>query len=735
MKLLIVESPTKAKTISRFVGSDFDVVSSKGHIRDLPKSKMGVDTENNFEPTYIIPTDAKATVKSLKEKAKKSDEIYFATDEDREGEAISWHLENILKPAKGEGKRIVFHEITKKALDEALKSPRELNLSLVDAQQARRILDRLVGYELSPFLWKKVARGLSAGRVQSAAMRIIAKREEEINAFKPQKYFGIDIEYEKDNIVFPGKLEKIAGKKVDKLEIDKKSKADEILEKLNSNPHTVERVSKSVRKKSPSAPFTTSTLQQEASKKLGYSSKQTMMLAQQLYEGIEIGSEGRQGLITYMRTDSTNLATEAVDEIRKTIETNFGKDYLATEPRVFKKKNKNAQEAHEAIRPTLSSRLPESIKQYLEPKQFNVYRLIWERTVACQMQEAEFDAVSVDIKSADVLIRANGNTVKFDGFLKVYRSGNGEKILPEFKEKDEVKPKSIKSEEKSTEPPARYTEAGLIKALEEEGIGRPSTYAPTISTIIARKYIEKNIEDKKLYPTEIGILVDKVMKEHFPKIVDLKFTAFMEEELDKIANGEKKWQPVIGDFYKPFKENLTEKEKTVDKKALTEETTDKKCEKCGSPMVIKMGRFGKFLACSKYPECKNTKQIDKNGYVQKEETTNKKCSKCGKPMVIKYGRFGKFLGCSGYPECKNIEGIENKTGVKCPECKKGDIVIRRSKRGRIFYGCNKYPDCKFALWQKPINELCPKCKSILVIQSKNKIKCSNKECDFMKEQK
>ncbi len=734
MKLLIVESPTKAKTISRFVGSDFDVVSSKGHIRDLPKSKMGVDTENNFEPTYIIPTDAKATVKSLTEKAKKSDEIYFATDEDREGEAISWHLENILKPAKGKGKRIVFHEITKKALDEALKSPREINLSLVDAQQARRILDRLVGYELSPFLWKKVARGLSAGRVQSAAMRIIAKREEEINAFKPQKYFGIDIEYEKDNIVFPGKLEKIAGKKVDKLEIDKKPKADEILKKLNSNPHIVEKVSKSVRKKSPSAPFTTSTLQQEASKKLGYSSKQTMMLAQQLYEGIEIGSEGRQGLITYMRTDSTNLATEAVDEIRKTIETNFGKKYLAAEPRIFKKKSKNAQEAHEAIRPTLSKRLPEAIKQYLEPKQFNIYRLIWERTVACQMQDAEFDAVSVDIKSADVLIRANGNTVKFDGFLKVYRSGNGEKILPELKEKDEVKPKSIKSEEKSTEPPARYTEAGLIKALEEEGIGRPSTYAPTISTIIARKYIEKNIEDKKLYPSEIGMLVDKVMKEHFPKIVDLKFTAFMEEELDKIANGEKKWQPVIGDFYKPFKENLVEKEKTVDKKALTEETTDKKCEKCGSPMIIKMGRFGKFLACSKYPECKNTKQLDKNGDVQKEETTDKKCEKCGKPMVIKYGRFGKFLGCSGYPECKNIEGIENKTGVKCPECKKGDIIARKSKRGRIFYGCNKYPDCKFALWQKPTNEVCPKCKSILVIQSKNKIKCSNKECDFTKEQ-
>jgi DNA topoisomerase I len=725
-KLVIVESPTKAKTIGSFLGKNFIVKSSFGHVRDLPKGKMGVDVEHGFAPTYVIPTKSRKVVTELKKAAAKADEVYFATDEDREGEAISWHLAEVLGEDPSKLKRITFHEITEEAIEEAIKHPRDLDIRMVDAQQARRILDRLVGYELSPFLWKKVARGLSAGRVQSVAVRLIVEREREILAFKAQEYWTVESLFEKTGgSTFPGKLVAKNGQTLDKFAIPNQASSDEIIKALSGANAAVTSVDKKQAHRTPNAPFTTSTLQQEANRRLNFSAKQTMMFAQQLYE---------HGFITYMRTDSVNLADKFLNDSRGWISGKLGDKYANPEgPRRFKSKQKGAQEAHEAIRPTEASNEPQALAAKLEPDQMKLYDLIWRRAVASQMSEAVLDQTSATIsaKGKDGIydFRANGMTIGFDGYYKIYPTDAKETILPDLTPEETVEFQKLEGIQHFTEPAARYSDASLVKALEEYGIGRPSTYAPTIATIIERNYVER-IENRRLKPTEIALIVNDLLVEHFPEIVDFNFTAKMEENLDEIAEGEKKMEPVLEEFWGPFKRNL-EAKKTEIAKNVTEKPTDIKCDKCGKPMIEKMGRFGKFLACSGFPECKNAKPIPGSAEDMK---TDEKCPTCGAPMVVKRGRFGPFISCSRYPDCKTIKKIEKKTGVMCPECGKGELVERRSmKTRRAFYSCNRYPDCKFAVWSKPTGEKCPKCSSLLVLGKENSVVCSNKECDFKKE--
>ncbi len=742
MKLVIVESPTKAKTITRFLGKGYKVLSSFGHIRDLPKSKMGVDIEHNFEPTYTIPAKAKKALTALKSAAAKADEIILASDEDREGEAIAWHLVSALglnKSKKKQSKkisRIVFHEITKGAIQDALAHPRAINQDLVDAQQARRVLDRLVGYELSPFLWKKVTYGLSAGRVQSVAVRLIVEREREREAFKPQEYWTIATTLSKDDEqAFEAQLAKKDGKTLDKFFIPKEKEAQDIAVALEKAKYEVAEIKKKEVRKKPPTPLTTSLLQQEAGNKLGFSAKQTMRLAQQLYEGIDIPGEGHVGLITYMRTDSQNLSATALASIRSLIEQNYGKEYLPEKERIYKSKSKGAQEAHEAIRPTDAEHTPDKLKDVLDDRQLKLYNLIWSRTVACQMTEALYDqtSIAIDAQAEQTLygFKVSGSIRVFDGFQKVYTRKTEEKILPDIQEKDALTAYEIKPEQHFTEPSARYSEATLVKALEEHGIGRPSTYAPTISTIQDRNYVVKG-EDKRLAPTDIGKLVNDILVKHFEDIVDIDFTAEMEEKFDAIAHGKREWRPIMKDFYSPFKKNLMHKDEALTKKDLTEKETDEKCDKCGKPMIIKTGRYGQFLSCTGYPDCKNAKPLDGDAQKEEEILEDKKCPECSKPLAVKHGRYGKFLGCSGYPDCKHIEKIEKKTGVTCSKCNTGDIVERKTRAGKTFYGCNTYPKCDFALWSKPTGEKCPTCESLIVFGAKDTFRCSSKECTYEK---
>lgn len=711
-KLVIVESPTKAKTISRFLGKDYDVQASFGHVRDLPKSKMGIDIKDNFEPTYTIPVKAKKVVSELKAKADKADEVILATDEDREGEAIAWHLTSALKLKGDDTKRIVFHEITKHAIDEALLHPRHLDLHLVDAQQARRILDRLVGYELSPFIWRKVRYGLSAGRVQSVALRLIVEREREIEKFIKEEYWSIDAQFAKDKITFGAKLNKIGDKTLGKFDLPKDLAANEVVKDLESANYKVTEITKKEARRNPAAPFTTSTLQQEAARKFGMSAKQTMVIAQQLYEGKDIGEEGPTGLITYMRTDSVNLSDMALNQAAEVINSRFGKEYYNGAPRRFNTKSKNAQEAHEAIRPTDLMRHPDEIKQFLDRGQQKIYDIIWKRTVASQMSEAIFDQTAVDIeskgKSGKIYnFRANGQVVKFEGFIKAYTEGQDEEEnevegqLPDLEKNEALKLHDLKANQHFTEPPGRYSDATLIKALEAHGIGRPSTYAPTLSTIQDRDYVEKI--DKKYKPTEVGVLVNDLLVEHFPEIVDINFTAKMEGELDEIAEGKIEWQPVIKEFYFPFKEHLKQKELEVEKQI---EISDTPCPHCGKPMIIKYGRYGKFLACPEGEkvtlpmpeEAAKIKELE-------EKTKGELCPICGGPMKVQRGRFGFFLGCARYPECKGIKKILTKIGFKCPECGIGDVVEKKARgRGKPFYACSRYPDCAFVINTKPATE-------------------------------
>ena len=648
--LIIVESPTKAKTISKFLGSDYKVESSFGHVRDLPQKKLGIQLDNNFEPDYVVPAKSKSIVKKLKDEAKKTNEVILATDEDREGEAIAWHLSQALK--LNEPKRIVFHEITKSAIEKALTHPRSLNMNLINAQQARRVLDRLVGYKLSPFLWKKVAKGLSAGRVQSVALRLIVERENEIRNFIAQEYWTISALLNNEGKIIETNLVKINDKALDKFDIPNDTRAKEIAVNLEKENYKILKIEKKALKRNPPTPFTTSTLQQDAAKRLGFSSKRTMLLAQRLYEN---------GHITYMRTDSVNLSQESLVAAKNWLYKEFGGKYASEAPRIFQTKSKMAQEAHEAIRPTTPGNVPENID--CEEMEKKLYKLIWQRFVASQMPQAIFDSTTITIGAGKYELRCTGTMLRFDGFLKIWPQKFEEKELPLLKEGGELELKEVKPEQHFTEPLARYSEATLIKTLEEKGIGRPSTYAPTISVIQTRNYVMK--EDRRFKPTEMGELVNKVLTDNFPEVIDIDFTAKMEDSLDAVADGKEQWQDLLGTFYGPFSKNLEEKYTEVKKQTPVEETGEM-CEKCGKPMVIRMSRFGKFIACSGFPDCRNTKKI-----------------------ITPTGESGS----STQPQTLDM---------KCLKCNEGNIVVRRTKkRGKVFWGCSAYPKCDWASWNDP----------------------------------
>ena len=716
--LVIVESPAKARTIEKILGRDFVVEASYGHVRDLPKSKLGVDVDKNFEPQYVIPTKSRKQVTKLKELAAKSDQLFIATDEDREGEAIGWHIAHVLGADEAKLQRVAFHEITEEAIAKAFESPRKINLNLVNAQQARRIVDRLVGYKLSPFLWKKIMRGLSAGRVQSVALRLLAEREREVLAFVPEEYWNIDLKFktaaggELPAAVVPewNNLDKLATQGV----------ADELVAKIQAAAdHRVVEVVMEEKTRRPSPPFTTSTLQQAASTSLGFSVKKTMMIAQQLYEGMDVDGTGPKGLITYMRTDSTNLAASAVHTARRWIEQNVGAEYLPASAIFYKTKSRGAQEAHEAIRPSYPDLHPDNIrgKGKVSEDHYKLYRLIWQRLLASQMLPARIATQEVKIDSDGVFSRATGAQVIFAGFAKVLAKWPfQESQLPEIHKDDSLNLLEALPSQHHTEPPARYTEAGLVKKLEQMGIGRPSTYAPTITTLVTRNYVERT--RRTLFPQPLGLQVNDFLVEHFPAIVDYNFTAKMEEDLDNIAEGDTEWVPVVENFYRPFIKHLEEKEKDVVKQRPEDEETDQVCPRCGGKLVIKTGRFGKFMACSNFPECRYTAQVNADGKAE-DTLTDRKCPECGSPIVKKRGRFGEFFGCSNYPKCKYIE--PNKAAeldIACPKCKEGKIVTKRTKRGKVFWGCNRYPDCDFASWDEPVKDKCPSCDGFMTKPAK-----------------
>jgi DNA topoisomerase I, bacterial len=680
--LVIVESPAKAKTIEKYLGKRYKVIASMGHVRDLPRSQTGIDTENNYEPKYITIRGKGPLLKELKKEAKKAKKVFLASDPDREGEAIAWHLSHALGP-DNDYYRVVFNEITKDAVKESFKTPAEIDMQLVDAQQARRILDRLVGYNISPVLWKKVKKGLSAGRVQSVALKLIIDRENEIRKFVPEEYWSIEGTFKTGRSKFTGKFNKLEKDK-QKTKLKTKDDVDKVLNQLKGNDFHIDSVEKKEKKRYPAQPFTTSSLQQEAARKLNFKARKTMMLAQQLYEGIDIKKEGTVGLITYMRTDSTRISNTAKDEAYDLIESAYGKEFTGTQ----KSSNKAAaQDAHEAVRPTSANRTPDNMKQYLSRDQHRLYKLIWDRFIASQMAPAILDTVKIDLSNNGVLFRSTGQTIKFKGFMQIYIEGSDDEEddlnskLPEMNEGETVTSEKIEPAQHFTQPPPRFTEARLVKTLEESGIGRPSTYAPTIDTIQKRNYVR--MDQKRFIPTEIGEIVNEQVVEYFPDIIDIAFTRNMEESLDSVAEGDKEWREVIDEFYKGFSPQVERAEEEMEKIEIKDEPVGEDCEKCGSPMVYKMGRYGKFMACSNFPDCRNTKAIVKE------------------------------------------------IGVKCPTCKEGEVVERKSKRNRIFYGCERYPECDFVSWDRPIGRDCPKCEHYLVETKKGKkaqVKCTN--CDY-----
>ncbi len=749
-KLVIVESPAKAKTLKKYLGKDFEVLASYGHVRDLEPKEGAVDPEYDFAMKYqLIEKNAKH-IDTICKAMKKAEALYLATDPDREGEAISWHLYNILrergllqdKPVY----RIVFHEITKHAIEEALAHPRQLSMELVNAQQARRALDFLVGFNLSPLLWKKIRRGLSAGRVQSPALRLIVEREKEIERFKPREYWTIEADLSKKRDRFGAKLIQYEGHKLSQFSIKNGEQAREMERRIAAAARgelVITRIEKKQRKRNPSPPFITSTLQQEAARKLGFTAQRTMRAAQQLYEGIDIG-DGAVGLITYMRTDSVNLAQEALQEIRAYIAERFGKDKLPKHARHFKTKSKNAQEAHEAIRPTQVHLEPDAIKDRLTADQYKLYNLIWKRAVACQMNHATIHTVSVDLAAGDLaLFRATGSMVADPGFMAVYQEGTDEqkqkeeeRMLPELVEGEHLKLEKLRSEQHFTEPPPRYTEASLIKVLEEYGIGRPSTYASIIATLQQRDYAV--LENKRFKPTDVGRIVNKFLTEHFTRYVDYDFTADLEDELDAISRGEKDWIPVLRGFWKPFKKLVNEKEQNVQRKDVTQEPIDEQCPKCGAQLSIRLGRRGRFVGCTAFPECDYTRNLDDDGETVKPETVEgRKCPQCQSDLIVRQGPYGKFIGCSGYPKCRFIEPLEkpSDTGVPCPECGKGSMLQRKSRRGKIFYSCSTYPDCSYAVWNEPLNQPCPQCQwPMLTLKTTKRrgaeLVCPQKDCGY-----
>ena len=689
--LVIVESPAKAKTIQKYLGPGYEVIASMGHVRDLPKSKMGVDKDNDFQPQYTDMKGKEDVIKELKKRAKKCGKVYLATDPDREGEAISWHIAQMLKLDMNDNNRVAFNEITKTGVKNGMSNPHKIDVDLVNAQQARRILDRLVGYELSPFLWKKVKRGLSAGRVQSVAVRLVVDRENEIRKFVPKEYWSIDAKFTAPSSrkVFEASLVAVDG---EKLEIPDQAAADGLLARLENAEYVVKAVKKRVTKKQPAPPFITSTLQQEASRKLGFSAKRTMKAAQELYEGVDVAGVGAVGLITYMRTDSLRISEEAKSAAAQYITTVYGKDYLPAEPRNFKSKN-NAQDAHEAIRPSTPDLTPARVKESLTSDQFKLYKLIWERFIASQMANALLNTVSADIEANGCMFRASGYSVKFDGFMTLYvessdSADENKKMLPELKAEDKLKLKSIDGNQHFTQPPPRYTEASLIKALEENGIGRPSTYAPTITTITSRRYVEH--EGKALKPTNLGEVITDLMKDHFKKIVDAKFTAEMENDLDEVEHGNKNWVSTLHEFYDDFSKTLKKAEEAMDGKRV------------------------------KVPD----------------EETDVVCENCGRHMVIKYSKYGKFLACPGFPECRNTKKIVTAADGSCPRCGK-KMLLKKSKKGRSFYGCEGYPECSFMTWNVPSAEVCPQCGKTLFVKGgkSGKLICENEGCGYERELK
>jgi len=755
--LIIVESPAKARTISKYLGRGYQVVASVGHVKDLPKSKLGIDVDGDFQPHYVVIRGKSKVLTEIKAQAKKADNVYLAPDPDREGEAIAWHIAEELNGKAKNVYRVLFNEITQGAIKRALQSPGTINMKKVNAQQARRVLDRIVGYKLSPLLWKKVRRGLSAGRVQSVAVRIICEREAERDAFQSVEYWTITTTLQGERPPsFEARLHDYRGTPI---EVHSQQEADQIVQALEGATFSVAKVDKTEKRRNPPPPFITSRLQQDASRKLRFPAKKTMMLAQKLYEGIEIGQEGTQGLITYMRTDSTRIAPEAQSEAAELIRARFGTEYVPQTPNVYKTA-KAAQEAHEAIRPTSAKRDPESIRAFLDNDLYRMYKLIWNRFMASQMTRGVDEATKVEIHAGEYAFRATGTVEKFDGFRRVYVEGKdapesegkgtptpGEedetRRLPELSEGEllrliQTEEGSILPKQHFTQPPSRYNEALLIRELEERGIGRPSTYATIISTIQDRQYVEK--EDARFKPTELGRMVNDRLVQYFPRVFDIAFTAEMESQLDEIEVGEKDWVTTVKEFYSPFSKDLGEAEVNMEDLKSKEEQTEIVCEKCGQLMVIKWGRHGHFLACPGYPTCKNTKPFTKDeaGVIhiveKQEETTDEKCEKCGNPMVVKRGRFGGFLACSNYPDCKTTKAIS--LGIKCPaEGCAGELAQKRTKKGRTFYACSKYPACTFALWNRPVDRPCPQCKAPFLIEKSSKqagktIHCHQETCDY-----
>jgi DNA topoisomerase I len=729
--LVIVESPAKARTLTGLLGAGYVVRASIGHVRDLPKSQLGVDIEGDFLPKYVVPKEKQAVVRELKKAAEGAEKLFLATDPDREGEAIAWHVIQAAGLEKMPHQRVVFHEVTEDAVRHAFRHPREIDWRLVNAQQARRILDRLVGYKISPLLWKKIRRGLSAGRVQSVALRMVVEREREITGFQPQEYWTIDARLAKEagasaDEAFVARLAGLAGKRK-KLEIGNQQEAERLLDHLGNARFAVARITRKEQRRRPQPPFTTSTLQQEASRRLGFSAKRTMAVAQQLYEGLPLAAKGEMGLITYMRTDSTHVAESALSEARSYIAAKFGADLVPPTARVYRKKAKGAQEAHEAIRPTSVRREPQALKGVLKRDQYLLYNLIWQRMVASQMKDAVYDVIAVEIEARPqrdkevYAFRASETSLRFAGYRQLYREsaeegeeGGEKRTLPELAEGDGLRLLDLLPEQHFTEPPPRFTEATLVKAMEENGIGRPSTYAPILSTIQERGYVER--DGRYLKPKDLGMVVNDLLTSYFPEVINVGFTAEMEEDLDEVARGQREWQPMVREFYKPL-------EAALDKAAAAqrvEEETDERCEKCGRPMVVRWGRFGRFLACSGFPECRHSRPLAGEG--GELQATDEKCDICGQPMVIRRGRYGPFLACSNYPTCRGTRRLLAKVGIACPECG-GDIVAKKTGRGRTFYGCSNYPKCRFTSWSRPLPQACPKCGGPLAARAGGKAKC------------
>ena len=748
--VVVVESPAKAKTIKKYLGPGYEVLASYGHVRDLVAKEGAVQPDQHFAMRYEGIERNHRHVDAIAKALRGADRLLLATDPDREGEAIAWHLAELLRDRKVLAdkpvRRVVFHEITQRAIQAAVEHPGDISMDLVNAQQARRALDYLVGFNISPLLWKKIRRGLSAGRVQSPALRLIVEREEEIEAFQPREYWTLDASAGKGKAVFPARLTQFEGEKIEQFSVVDAKRAAHVRDTIAGQANgqlKVAAITRRSRKRNPGPPFITSTLQQEASKRFGFTAQRTMRIAQQLYEGIDIGG-GPVGLITYMRTDSTSLAQEAVAEIRQVIGERFGADALPQAPNVFKTKSKNAQEAHEAIRPSAAARAPESLRGHLSAEQLKLYTLIWNRTVACQMSPAQIDTVAVDLcppGEPGTLLRASGSTVRVPGFLAVYdnreEGEEAESNLPALEQDERVELRSLEANQHFTEPPPRFNEASLIKALEEFGIGRPSTYASIITTLQQREYVL--LDGKRFKPTDVGRVVSRFLTEFFTQYVDYDFTARLEDELDAVSRGEADWVPVLERFWQPFHERVEQTETSVARRDVTTQQLDEACPECGKPLAIRLGKRGNFIGCTAYPECKYTRDVksDNSEPEPAPELLDRKCPDCGGDLAYKRGRYGRFIGCVNYPTCKHVEPLNKPkdTGVACPDCKQGTLMERKSRYGKLFYSCNRYPDCKYAVWDPPLAEPCPKCGHAIMTIKTTKRRgveklCPDKTCGY-----